>query len=1142
MKKDYSLIRTCLALQAASLLSVATAYGQNTTYVGPENGDFMDPENWGGQLLPVDGGGWLVTSAAPSHYNLTVSTPNLRQFQAGRGATRGVTVRPGGRIRATDQLVVGIVSGGVGTLNVNGGEIDATRIRMSVHGGQTNPGGSVMNVNDGSVTLANDLLIGENASAFFNLNGGAVTSGSISLRLGEININGTAGSLSTSGAFNFGFLSRPVSLNYTVDDDGNVSAISAASLALAGTRTLSVSGSDDGIESVDAELLLIGLTTGTFTAGQLANLQSALTLKSADGVLELRNNDSELWFNGTVMLPTTDWQFAFADLDAPVNLDFGQAKDTVENLLRLRPQDLSLEENSVRVRPTVSVLRPSTALASLADYIKGQNFVIETEMTLQELAAPGPDQVGLVVLGGPHEPVVNPFTSSGSDTFYTLSFNLGEGQGDPGSLRIREGYTGLILGEANWEGRPVFGAAGVAFSDDFEDAAAAAQSWTSGGQNNIWEVGPPTTGPGAAYTGVNVFATGLDDTFQQNTEAWLRSPVIDLTGADGAVLTYADYHNLDNAANWHWARVSVLDAVTEEEIEVLSQTTSTTANWRRQEFSLSPASIEKGAVIVEFRLKTDSALEVAGWYIDDVEMSTTTASPQPLIYTFRAEGTFDAEGSLILDFTLSEENGVQQSLSASIEHPFNGKFFGFGALSRIQGEDTPSFDFNYLSIELGETPAITTIFDQTIFSNSSTGPLSFMIHDEESDPSSLTVTATSSNNDLVPLENIVLEGAGIERTVTVTPVADASGSTTITLTVSGGAESASTEFVVDVVEPLPSISDIFNRTININTSTGPIPFTVGHQTLEAGSLVAFGFSSNKELVPDETITIEGSGADRTITVTPAADLKGEATITVVVDDGARTATTRFVLTVRLAPAVVVEINPTDPPSSEFQLGRVWHWDIDGDQEGWTVGENGHLELVLGAPINGFISGTSNDSDPQWISPEDLNIPVTEHMIIEFRIRRDREDSSRLDLFWADVNGAFAGIRRTTIPADDLPRDGQFHVVRIHYTNTIVGELRRLRFDPMADVIGTSFDLDYVRIYTDGDLDIVPSLPTLSIQRVGDNAIRLSWVADAGEWTLQSSSEVGGDYTDADLEVTTDDGINTVDDSIAAPRQFYRLVR
>ena len=61
---------------------------------------------------------------------------------------------------------------------------------------------------------------------------------------------------------------------------------------------------------------------------------------------------------------------------------------------------------------------------------------------------------------------------------------------------------------------------------------------------------------------------------------------------------------------------------------------------------------------------------------------------------------------------------------------------------------------------------------------------------------------------------------------------------------------------------------------------------MGDVETAAGSLTVSGSSSNPTLVPNGNIVFGGSGANRTVTVTPAANQTGTATITVTVSDGA----------------------------------------------------------------------------------------------------------------------------------------------------------------------------------------------------------------------------------------------------------------
>ncbi len=84
------------------------------------------------------------------------------------------------------------------------------------------------------------------------------------------------------------------------------------------------------------------------------------------------------------------------------------------------------------------------------------------------------------------------------------------------------------------------------------------------------------------------------------------------------------------------------------------------------------------------------------------------------------------------------------------------------------------------------------------------------------------------------------------------------------------------------------ISSLADVTIKANTATGALPFTVG----QVGTLTAT--SGNPTLLPDAGIVLGGSGANRTITLTPAAHQSGTAVVTLSASTGE---TLTFTLTV-----------------------------------------------------------------------------------------------------------------------------------------------------------------------------------------------------------------------------------------------------
>src|SRR3989454_1101750 len=199
----------------------------------------------------------------------------------------------------------------------------------------------------------------------------------------------------------------------------------------------------------------------------------------------------------------------------------------------------------------------------------------------------------------------------------------------------------------------------------------------------------------------------------------------------------------------------------------------------------------------------------------------------------------------------------------------------------------------------GAAPTISDIADQTTTVDTATAAIPFTVGDADTLVDSLTLSQGSSNATLVPTNNIVFGGSGSNRTVTVTPAAGQTGVATITVTVSDGVNSASDTFVltVNAVNTPPTITGIADQTIDEDTTTGALSFTVGDAESAAGSLTLSKGSSNPTLVPTKNIVFGGSGANRTVTVSPAAGQTGSATITVAVDDGQYSASTSFVVTV-----------------------------------------------------------------------------------------------------------------------------------------------------------------------------------------------------------------------------------------------------
>lgn len=222
---------------------------------------------------------------------------------------------------------------------------------------------------------------------------------------------------------------------------------------------------------------------------------------------------------------------------------------------------------------------------------------------------------------------------------------------------------------------------------------------------------------------------------------------------------------------------------------------------------------------------------------------------------------------------------------------------------------------NFVVLPPNIPPTISTISDQTIPTGTET-TIPFTVGDERTLPENLQVWGSVSDYNLIPQDRIVFDGEGVNRTITLTPSEGHTGVCTVYIYVYDGRNVTERAFEVTVTPPNqpPTISDIANQGTKRNGATNAISFTVGDPDNAPASLTLSATSSNTTAVPNAGIIFGGSGANRSVTITPAANQSGSATITVTVSDGRLTATDTFVLTVYaddIAPSVTVKAPVND---------------------------------------------------------------------------------------------------------------------------------------------------------------------------------------------------------------------------------------
>ena len=323
-----------------------------------------------------------------------------------------------------------------------------------------------------------------------------------------------------------------------------------------------------------------------------------------------------------------------------------------------------------------------------------------------------------------------------------------------------------------------------------------------------------------------------------------------------------------------------------------------------------------------------------------------------------------------------------------------------------------------------QPPTITTIANQLINMGTSTSPLAFTVSDPVTPVASLTVTCASSNTALVPTTGIVSVGPSSLGlcAVTLTPRSTYSGVTTITLTVTNGAGlTTTTHFTLTVDRP--TISGITNQTTPMSTSTAALAFTVGDNITPVAALTVTGASNNYALVPNVNILIGGSGAARTVMVTPVSRQGGVTTITLTVTNGGGvTATTRFTVTIQSGN------NPTDGASLVWVPGGSFTMGSTIAQDGGVAsgGETQRVTLsgywiykypVTVAQYRAFCASTGHSLPPY---PADLYTPWSQNSNWTGTVG-NLQQTPIVNVTWTDADAYCTWGKRTV----SLPTEAQY---------------------------------------------------------------------------------------------------------------------
>ena len=184
-----------------------------------------------------------------------------------------------------------------------------------------------------------------------------------------------------------------------------------------------------------------------------------------------------------------------------------------------------------------------------------------------------------------------------------------------------------------------------------------------------------------------------------------------------------------------------------------------------------------------------------------------------LIDTEQMVVTAKASNTLIVTRGANSTSAAAHSDGANVLAAFDQRGANF-----LRRRDSADVDTT-AAVDIGAFEAQASVEDITDKSIVEDGSLSFGFNVGDADAIT-NVTASSGNTTLVPNApaNISLTGSGSTRTLNITPAANQSGASTITVTVTSGSESMSDTFVLTVtaVADTPSVT---NATTNEDTQT-----------------------------------------------------------------------------------------------------------------------------------------------------------------------------------------------------------------------------------------------------------------------------------------------------------------------------------
>ncbi|MBW4512023.1 MAG: DUF4347 domain-containing protein [Scytonematopsis contorta HA4267-MV1] len=314
-----------------------------------------------------------------------------------------------------------------------------------------------------------------------------------------------------------------------------------------------------------------------------------------------------------------------------------------------------------------------------------------------------------------------------------------------------------------------------------------------------------------------------------------------------------------------------------------------------------------------------------------------------------------------------------------------------------------------------------------------------------------------------------------------------------------------------------------NQTIDEDQSTAAIPFTITDFENSTGPFTINPTSTNTTIIPNGNITIGGTGANRTVTVTPAANQNGTATITLDVSDGSLTTTRSFNVTVNPvndAPTFTKGLNQTTTAGAGTQTVLNWATGFNPgpvDEAGQSI--DSYIVTVIDNPGIFLTAPTIDKVTGNLVyTPVDI-INGSTTATVEVRVKdnggtaRNGIDTSAPQTFTITINPEVVSIQATDTTANESGADTT-GVYRISRTGTRGDLTVNLAIDASSTASSGDYTLNRGLTVT---IPNGSSFVDITLTAVDDIP------AEAAE-TLQLNLAAGNGYT---INPANNDGIVTI---------------